>query len=145
MPKTGWVDEDFNITGIIDWQWAHAAPPAHGFNSPIGLLPVGKFYDGAVGLGEDEIVFARLLEGQGHQDLADSVWNGRLQHRSAFCCGYDLADWSGFLGLFQVLQQAVKSEDAHLAWDEWKACALLRYKDDAGLQSLLSRDGAAST
>lgn len=27
------VDDDFNMTGIIDWEWAHTAPPAYAFNS----------------------------------------------------------------------------------------------------------------
>lgn len=80
-----------------------------------------------------------MLEGKGHQDLADCVWNGRLQHRFAFCCGYDLRDWDGFLGLFRGLRAAAKTEDAHLAWDGWMAYTLLRYKDDSGLQLLLSR------
>ncbi|RMZ84189.1 hypothetical protein DV738_g604, partial [Chaetothyriales sp. CBS 135597] len=132
------VDEDFNITGIIDWEWAYTAPPAHAFNSPIGLLSVGDFYDGVNDLGDDEIVFARLLEEKGHQDLAAFVWNGRIQHRFAFCCGYDLADWSGFLGLFRGLRDAVKVDEG-LDWDEWKTVALHRYKEDAGLQLLLSR------
>ncbi|KAJ6781368.1 hypothetical protein PWT90_10439 [Aphanocladium album] len=35
-----WVDENFNITGVIDWELAHTAAPADAFNSPIGLLPV---------------------------------------------------------------------------------------------------------
>jgi hypothetical protein len=39
------VDEYFNITGIIDWEWAHTASPAYAFNSPIGFLPVADFYD----------------------------------------------------------------------------------------------------
>lgn len=132
------VDEDFNITAIIDWEWAYTAPPAHAFNSPIGLLPVGDFYDGSNDLGDDEIVFAHLLEERGRQDLAGFVWNGRVQHRFAFCCGYDLADWSGFRGLFQGLRDAVKV-DQGLDWDEWKAAALHRYKEDQGLQLLLSR------
>ncbi|KAF3058309.1 hypothetical protein GL218_05369 [Daldinia childiae] len=29
------VDEDFNITGIIDWEWAHTAPPTQAFNYPL--------------------------------------------------------------------------------------------------------------
>ena len=97
------VDEHFNVTGIIDWEWAHTASPAQAFNSPVGLLPVADFYSGKNSLGDDEIVFARLLEKKGRQDLARFVWNGRLQHRFAFCCGYDLADWDGFLGLFRGL------------------------------------------
>lgn len=132
------VDEDFNITGIIDWEWAHTAPPAHAFNSPIGLLPVADFYDGVNTLGDDEAVFARLLEDKDHPELATIVRNGRLQHRFAFCCGYDLVDWKGFLGLFQGLRDIVKV-DGGLEWDEWKFIALERYKEDRGLQSLLSK------
>lgn len=87
------VDDDFNITGIIDWEWAHTAPPAHAFNSPIALLPVADFYNSKNNLGDDEAEFARLLEEKGRADLAQFVWDGRLQHRFSFCCGYDLADW----------------------------------------------------
>jgi len=133
------VDEHFNITGIIDWEWAHTASPAHAFNSPVGLLPVGDFYTGKNNLGDDEIVFARLLEEKGHQDLANFVWSGRLQHRFAFCCGYDLAaDWDGFQGLFRGLRDAAGVDDG-LEWTEWKASALQRYDEDSGLQALLSR------
>ena len=131
------VDEDLNITGIIDWEWAHTASPVQAFNSPIGVLPVGDFYRGKNELGEDEVVFARLLEEKGRRDLAHFVWSGRIQHRFAFCCGYDLSDWKGFLGLFQGLREAV-AVDASLEWNDWKNAALQRYKDDLGLQSLLS-------
>ncbi|XDG10628.1 hypothetical protein ABKA04_010243 [Annulohypoxylon sp. FPYF3050] len=134
------VDEDFNITGIIDWEWAHTAPPAQAFNSPIAFLPVAAFYDGTNNLGDDEITFARLLEEKGRQDLADFVWKGRLQHRFTFCCGYDLADWDGFLGLFQGLRDAVKIDDG-IGWDEWKSAALHRYREDDGLVLLLSEHG----
>ncbi|GKU10534.1 udp-n-acetylmuramate--l-alanine ligase [Fusarium langsethiae] len=132
------VDEDFNVTGIIDWEWAHTASPAHAFNSPIGFLPVTDFYRGRNDLGDDEVVFARLLEEKGHRDLARFVQNGRLQHRFAFCCGYDLADWDGFLGLFRGLRDAV-GVDEGLEWDEWKIAALQRYQDDSGLQLLLTK------
>ncbi|KAL2887601.1 udp-n-acetylmuramate--l-alanine ligase [Ceratocystis lukuohia] len=132
------VDEEFNITGIIDWEWAHTASPAHAFNSPIGLLPVADFYDGKNDLGDDEVVFARLFEEKGHKDLAQFVWNGRLQHRFTFCCGYDLEDWDGFLGLFQGLRDAVGVHGG-LGWDEWKSTVLQLYKDDPNLQLLLTR------
>lgn len=89
------VDYDVNITGIIDREWTYTAPPAHAFRVLVALLPAVNFYNGVFDIGEDEIAFARMLEGRGHHDLADSVWNGRLQHRFAFCFSYDLADWSG--------------------------------------------------
>ncbi|KAH7308943.1 hypothetical protein B0I35DRAFT_398230 [Stachybotrys elegans] len=132
------VDEDFNITGIIDWEWAHTASLTRAFNSPIGLLPVADFYNGKNTLGNDEVAFAHLLEGKGHRDLANCVRNGRLLHRFAFCCGYDFGDWDGFLGLFRGLRDAVGIDEG-LEWDEWKVVALQRYKDDSGLQELLAR------
>ncbi|KAI3337348.1 hypothetical protein HD806DRAFT_518238 [Xylariaceae sp. AK1471] len=134
------VDEDLNITGIIDWEWAYTAPPTHAFNSPIGILPVGEFYQGMNHLGSDETAFARMLEEKGRPDLAGFVRSGRLQHRFAFCCGYDLADWNGFLGLFQGLRNAVKVDDG-VDWDDWKATALHRYIEDTSLQLLLERHG----
>ncbi|KAH6710933.1 hypothetical protein BKA61DRAFT_634442 [Leptodontidium sp. MPI-SDFR-AT-0119] len=132
------VDDDFNITGIIDWEWAYTTSEALAFNSPIVLLPAGEFYNGVNDLGDYEITFARLLEEKGSPDLADFVRKGRLQHRFAFCCGYDLADWAGFLGLFRGLRDAV-GVDEGLDWDSWKTAALNRYKDDERLQILLSR------
>ncbi|KAL6850739.1 hypothetical protein ACO1O0_007864 [Amphichorda felina] len=132
------VDEHFNITGIIDWEWASTASPAHAFNSPIGFLPVADFYCGRNDLGDDEVIFARLLEEKGHGDLARFVWNGRLQHIFNFCCGYDLTDWDGFLGLFRGLRDAVGDEA--LEWDEWKIAALQRYKEDPGLHRDQSHD-----
>ncbi|KAI0882820.1 kinase-like domain-containing protein [Annulohypoxylon maeteangense] len=134
------VDENFNITGIIDWEWAHTAPLSHAFNSPLAIFDVAEFYNGVNNLSDNETVFARIFGGKGHQDLADSVWKGRLQHRFNFCCGHNLEDWSGFLGLFQGLRNAVKVDDG-MDWDGWKIAALDRYKDDAGLQLLLRRKG----
>ncbi|KAI1483324.1 hypothetical protein F4774DRAFT_367167 [Daldinia eschscholtzii] len=134
------VDEDFNITGIIDWEWAHTAPPAQAFNSPIGLLPVGELYQGKNNLGNDEVTFAHILEEKGFPTLANYVWKGRLQHRFSFCCGYDLTDWDGFLGLFQGLRDAIKV-DHSVDWDCWKSTALHRYREDTSLQLLLQRKG----
>ncbi|KAH7113642.1 hypothetical protein B0J13DRAFT_656832 [Dactylonectria estremocensis] len=106
--------------------------------SPIGFLPVADFYSGKNTLGDDEVVFAHLLEEKGHRDLAYFVWNSRLQHMFAFCCGYDLADWDGFLGLFQGLRNAI-GVDEDLEWNEWKVAALQCYKDDSEPQLLLAR------
>lgn len=133
------VDDEYNITGIIDWEWAHTARFELAFNSPIAILPVGDFYDGANSLGEDEITLIRLLTDKGREDLAAAVRNGRVQHRFAFCCGYNPdADWQGFLGLFSGFRDAI-GVDAGMDWDEWKRTALQRYEADEGLRTLLRR------
>ncbi|KAH8434097.1 uncharacterized protein LDX57_011735 [Aspergillus melleus] len=102
------------------------------------LLPVADFYDGINSIGEDESVFATILETRGHRDLADVVRNGRILHRFQFCCGYDFADWEGFLGLFQGLRNAL-NKDVDMSWEVWKQNALRRYSDDERLKTLLAR------
>ena len=54
------VDDAYNITGVIDWEWAHTSPSSIAFNSPVMLLPVADFYDGMNQIGEDELVFCEV-------------------------------------------------------------------------------------
>ena len=132
------VDDEFNITGIVDWEWAHTDAKSAAFNSPVMLLPVADFYNGGNKLGEDELVFAQLLEDKGRADLAEVVREGRILHRLEFCCGYDLADWEGFLGIFQGLRMAL-GIDGDLEWETWRDKALAKYKGDDQLRELVTR------
>ncbi|KAJ5474662.1 hypothetical protein N7475_004228 [Penicillium sp. IBT 31633x] len=68
------VDNEFNITGIIDWEWAQTDSKSAAFNSPIMLLPVADFYEGADYIGKDEVYFAECLEEKGHPDLGEIFW-----------------------------------------------------------------------
>lgn len=134
------VDDDFNITGIIDWEWAYTAPLSLAFISPIGFLDVAEFYDGKNSLTDAEINLSRLLREKRHDDLASAVDGGRLHHRLASCCGFNMDyDWSGFLGLFRGLRDLV-DVDGGVDWDEWKVMALGRYGDDGGLKAILARE-----
>ncbi|KAE8343551.1 hypothetical protein BDV24DRAFT_149485 [Aspergillus arachidicola] len=132
------IDDDYNITRIVDWEWAYTESKSAAFKSPIMLLPVADFYNGVNCIGEDEVPFANILEQKGHKGLAEIVRNGRLLHRFQFCCRYDFADWEGFLGLFQGLRNTL-NKDADLSWEEWKQKALERYSGDEQLETLLAR------
>ncbi|CAI7610892.1 unnamed protein product [Penicillium palitans] len=135
------VDNDFNITGIIDWEWAQTDSKSAAFNSPILLLPVADFYEGVDHIGEDEVFFAECFEEKGHPDLREIVRSGRLLHRIQFCCGYDLDDWDGFIGLFFGLLKILGIEgDSN--WETWKAEALERYREDCQLKQLLTLSAA---
>lgn len=133
------VDDDYNVTGIIDWEWAYTAPFEVAFNSPIAFFNVGEFYDGVNSLSEGEVTLARLLADKGQEDLAAAVSKGRVHHRFDFCSGYNLDDdWKGFLGLFKGFRDAI-GVDTGMDWDEWKRTALQRYEADEGLRTLLRR------
>ncbi|PYH38142.1 uncharacterized protein BO87DRAFT_326429, partial [Aspergillus neoniger CBS 115656] len=132
------VDGDYNITGIVDWEWAYTDSKTEAFKSPVMLLPVSDFYDGVNTLGGNESTFADILEAKGNKGLAEIVRNGRLLHRFQFCCGYDVSDWEGFLGLFQGLRNALNL-DADMSWVDWKINALQRYSGDKRLETLLGQ------
>ncbi|KAL4893404.1 hypothetical protein BDV59DRAFT_178147 [Aspergillus ambiguus] len=132
------IDSEYNVTGIVDWEWAYTAPKSAAFRSPIMLLPVSDFYKGMNDIGKDELTFANILENKGRKDLAEIVRNGRLLHRFHFCCGYDFADWEGFLGLFQGLRKFLR-RDGDMSWEDWKHNALKTYSGDGDLETLLRR------
>ncbi|KAK0390712.1 hypothetical protein NLU13_0215 [Sarocladium strictum] len=133
------VDDDYNITGIIDWEWAKVVPAEVAFNSPLALLRVDQFYSGCVEMCEEERLFADTLEGKGHLDLAEHVRRGRLVHFFTFCCCYNLsADFAGFEGLFRGLRDAA-CVDGGMDWEEWRTVALARYEDDEGLKKLRAK------
>ncbi|KAL4919770.1 hypothetical protein BDW62DRAFT_209476 [Aspergillus aurantiobrunneus] len=132
------VDDDYNITGIVDWEWAHTDSKSLAFRSPL-VLNVGEFYDGATHISEDEEYFAQVLDNKGRPDLAEIVRRGRVHHLFSFICGYDLTtDWDGFLGLFQGLRRAL-DVDGELDWEAWREKAMDEYKDDRVLKELMSR------
>lgn len=137
------VDDQFRITGIVDWEWAHTGPKFSVFNSPIVLLPLAKFYNGNNCLGDEEMTFSHLLERKGHTDLGDMVRKGRLLHRLQFCCGYDLPDWDGckdvFLGLVRALHKDGNLNN--LDYETWKAEAIQRYSADRRLKKLANLEG----
>jgi hypothetical protein len=77
------IDDGYNITGIIDWEWAQTMPKGEAFAAPLFMLNVGDCYDGKNELSQSEELFASLLEEQGHDEVASLVRNGRKQHRWA--------------------------------------------------------------
>lgn len=81
------VDADFNITGIIDWEFASAEPKALAFSTPCMLWPVGNFYDGKGELSAEEIELAEILEARGREDMGKIVRESRKMQRFTFFNG----------------------------------------------------------
>ncbi|KAL9025091.1 MAG: hypothetical protein Q9196_006030, partial [Gyalolechia fulgens] len=131
------INESFDITGIVDWEWTQTAPKELAFSSPCMMWPVGHFYDGLNTLSEDELRFAAIFEERGRDDLANYVLQGRKVQRFFFFRGADpsYTDWKTFRDIFTGLTRAFYIED--MLWDEWKAKALEKYSADAALQALL--------
>ncbi|KAI9870470.1 MAG: hypothetical protein M1830_004217, partial [Pleopsidium flavum] len=137
------VDDEFNITGIIDWEWAYTAPKAEAFSSPLALWNVGDFFDGSNELSENEQAFADLLDTKschGAVGLGHYVRSGKRQQRFQFISGYELYDWdfNGYVSIFAGLRK-VFGVDADVEWGEWRQSALERYRHDDRLKVLLRK------
>ena len=134
------VDEDFTITGIIDWEWASLEPKALAFSSPCMLWPVGDFYDGSNVLSPEEVELASIYERRGRSDMAHLVRNGRKMQRLMFSLGGLSEEHDEFEALFQGLRAAWADDGRPpSSYQTWKDEALKKYEDDEQLQGLLRR------
>ena len=106
------IDEEYNITGLINWEFASAKAKELAFSAPYMLWPVGKFCDGGNSLAEDEVRFATIFEQRGRKDLGEMVRGGRRWQRYAFFLGGGIPkDMAQFKPLFQGLRKSFMSED----------------------------------
>ena len=141
------VDNDYNITGIIDWEWASAEAKEVAFNSPCMMWPVADFYDGKNALAEDEERFAAMFEKRGRSDMASIVRGGRRWQRYLFFLGGMPWSMTDFEGLFQGLRKSFlgvdDKEQTLSSYRDWKQGALARFvKGDAQLQALMRDERA---
>ena len=136
------VDQDFTITGIIDWEWASLEPKALAFSSPCMLWPVGDFYDGSNVLSPEETELASIYERRGRSDMAHLVRNGRKMQRLMFGLGGLCEEQDEFEALFQGLRAAWADDgNPPSSYQSWKDEALKKYEGDEQLQGLLRRTG----
>lgn len=139
------VDEDYNITAIIDWESASTEVQQVAFGSPCMLWPVGKFYEGKNVLTQEELELASVFQRRGRTDMAMNVLKGRALQRFLFFLGGASNDQAEFEALFQGLRSAMLGPDtddqglvAVGSYEEWRKKALAQYsKDDRWLQKRL--------
>jgi aminoglycoside phosphotransferase (APT) family kinase protein len=136
------VDDDFNITGIIDWEFAATTAKEFAFSSPCMMWPVASFYDGKNTLSKDELQFAKTFETRGRKDMSDFILNGRRWQRWLFSLSENSPqDKEEYEALFQGLRRSFidgKDEEAISPYKVWKQEALETYeKVDPQLPSVL--------
>ncbi|PGH08981.1 hypothetical protein GX51_01038 [Blastomyces parvus] len=140
------IDDEYNITGLIDWEFASAEAKELAFSSPCMMWPVGQFYDGDNSLANEEIRFAATFEQRGRPDLAEMVRGGRRWQRYLLFLGGGIpGDMAEFQPLFQGLRKSFVGEEraAALSYADWKVGALGGFaKQDAQIQTLMQEERA---
>ena len=135
------VDENFNITGIIDWEFASVEPKTLAFSSPCMLWPVADFYAGSNRLSSEEMELAVMFERRGRADMASLIRTGRKMQRYLFFVGGGIShEREEFEAMFQGLRSAWAEDGSQLdRYQTWKDEALETYAEDAQLMHLLQR------
>lgn len=143
------VNADFDIVGVIDWEWCSTASKEEAFSSPCMMWPVAAFYDGSNELADEELLLARVFCERGREDLARCVLDGRKVQRWLFALGPGGAsheDRRTFACLFMGLKQAFdlghggneeKRGREEEEWEVWRARALVKCEHDGLLQAIL--------
>ncbi|KAG6222048.1 hypothetical protein E4U34_001612 [Claviceps purpurea] len=149
------VNDDFDIVGIIDWEWCSTASREEAFSSPQMMWPVDAFYDGSNELAEEELLLARVFRERGRKDLASCVLHGRKVQRLLFALHSGVAqlDKKTFASLFVGLKRAFDGHDFKTdaqgvedEWKVWKAKALEDWKHEALFKSAIeANDRLAAT
>ncbi|KAK0610583.1 hypothetical protein B0T17DRAFT_565496 [Bombardia bombarda] len=143
------VNKDFDIVGIIDWEWCSIVSKEEAFASPCMMWPVAAFYDGLNELADEEFFLARVFREKGREDLARCVLDGRKVQRLFFALGPGGAlhgDESTLISLFMGLKRAfdpghdsreAKGGRENEEWEAWRTTALMTWKGDELLQAVL--------
>jgi aminoglycoside phosphotransferase (APT) family kinase protein len=136
------LDDDGNITGVIDWQMARVAPRAEAFGPSLISVDINAFCKGrAVSLGVDDAGLAAALVGKGHQELAR--WMGDKNEKARrFFWGLGLEpQWSvaepGWPAAQQMASAILQAFGEQRDWAEWREHALREYRGDKRLRALL--------
>lgn len=137
------VNSDFDIVGVIDWEWCSTALE-EAFSSPCMMWLVAASYDGSNELADEELLLARVFCERGREDLARCVLDGWKVQRLLFALGPGGAsheDSGTFACLFMSLKQAFDPEEKRgkeeEEWEVWRAKVLVKWGHDALLQTIL--------
>ncbi|CAI6332789.1 unnamed protein product [Periconia digitata] len=129
------VDDDYNITGIIDWSFARTVPMYEAFGPSLVTARMGDIFRGTTGLSEQDGYLSEALKAK-RSRLARFAQSSDTARRFIFGLGMGMS-MSGVeaLGLFNGILAAL-GEEPIADWQKWRENAISRCAND---------DKAAST
>lgn len=132
------VDEDLNITGIIDWQMARVVPRREAFALSLVSADMRALCDGNVSLSSKDVALSNALREKGSR-LASHMRDEKMRR---FLWGLGLEpEWAYALPLANAILQVFAVEQG---WDEWKGVALKRYESDGRLKALVEKSSGGN-
>jgi hypothetical protein len=132
------VDEDLNITGIIDWQMARIVPRREAFALSLVSADMRALCGGDVSLSTKDLELSNALREKGAW-LASYTGDEKVRR---FFWGLGLEpNWAYALPLTNAILRVFGFEQG---WDEWKEVALKRYEGDERLKVLMEESSGST-
>ena len=78
------VDENYNITAVIDWQFARFVPACEAFGPSLFTANLSNLYSASAGCSAEDRLLAESLKEKGSQDLAKFAGESELARRFHF-------------------------------------------------------------
>ncbi|KAI2463878.1 hypothetical protein F4781DRAFT_415058 [Annulohypoxylon bovei var. microspora] len=140
------VDEDYNITAIIDWQFARFVPACEAFGPSLITADLSELYGGSAGLSADDRLIAERLRQKGRDDLAELACGSDLARRYHFglASGSPRSEAIGMIGAVLSLLGSETTEKGVDAWveEEWsQAVSDSRREKIEKLVEVLEKEG----
>lgn len=128
------VDDNFEITGLIDWQMARVVPRCEAFWPSLVTASMSTMCSGKVSLSVDDVALADALRQKGLSKLPNGIVDEKVRR---FFWGLALeSEWSYALPSANAVLQVFGADQD---WTVWRATALKKYETDGRLQRLLQR------
>ncbi|POR35265.1 Uncharacterized protein TPAR_04531 [Tolypocladium paradoxum] len=125
------VDENLNITGVIDWQMARVVPRREAFGLSLVSANMNALCGGKVSLSVDDVALADAVRKRGPPELAGCMVDEKARR---FFWGLALeTKWSYALPLANAILEAFGVDHG---WTQWREMALREYETDERLGAL---------
>lgn len=133
------VDDDLNITGLIDWQMARIVPAIETFGPSLVTADMSAIYSGDSCVTTYDRSLAHYLREKGARDLAGLMSGDERLRRFFFGLDVDFP-WDEALALVRGIWAAFEGE-GYLDWGVWKMVLLWERGHDGRLQQIIDRWG----
>ncbi|KAI9668714.1 MAG: hypothetical protein M1817_005198 [Caeruleum heppii] len=132
------VDDDLNITGIIDWQMPRVVPAAEAFGPSLVNVNMQDFCSGKVILSERDLALAACLREGAMPQLAETMSRDETLRHFFFELEPGLS-LEMTLPFVRGLWTAFGIDGAATNWETWMRDAMVIYHDGRGLKRIIRR------
>ena len=127
------VDDQLDITGVIDWQMARIVPRPEAFGPSLVTADMNDLCNGKYSLSPNDLVLANVLRKKGSSDLAASMAGDEKVRRLFWGLALE-TEWEYAQPLANAILEGFGVTEG---WSQWRKTALKNYEGDECLRRLL--------